>query len=184
MSKGSIDESEMLHAMLTGDRKVLHDFYQEYAVKLSRYIHARVHTPQDSEEILQDTLFAFLEAIRDFHGKSSINTFLFSICQHKIIDYYRRKKLKHLVFSQVPRLEALVSPLLNPEEELDETILREKINNVLSRLLPRYRHVLLLKYVENLSVERIAQKLAISFKSAESRLFRARKAFVEAFVAL
>jgi RNA polymerase sigma-70 factor (ECF subfamily) len=123
-----------------------------------------------------------LEAIRDFQGASSIKTFLFSICQHKIIDYYRRKKIKQVVFSQTPNLEVLVSPILNPEEELDTVLLKEKIHIVFSKILPQYKKLLMLKYVDNLTVAQIASKFALSVKGAESQLFRARKAFVESFL--
>lgn len=159
-------------------------FYHRFAPELRRYIGCRVNLPEDADEILQDTLFSFLEGLRDFRKESSVRTYLFSICQHKIIDFYRRKKLKHVVFSRVPQLEMLVSPVLGPEEELDVTLVQEKIRAVFVRLLPAYRQILKLKYFEHVSVEEIAKKLAITFKSAESRLFRARRAFVELFLSI
>lgn len=84
----------------------------------------------------------------------------------------------------MPQLEALISPLLSPEEELDVTLAREKIHAVLARLMPRYRQILILKYIEGHSVEEIAKKFALTFKSVESQLFRARKAFVELFISI
>ena len=88
------------------------------------------------------------------------------------------------MFSQVPQLEMLVSPLVGPEAALDETLVKEKIHKVLYAIAPVYRQVLVLKYLEHVPVEEIAQKLSISFKSAESRLFRARKNFVEQFLSI
>lgn len=177
------DES-LVTLMLSRDKHALTVFYRRWAPKLERFIARKIDQKEDAEEVLQDTLFAFLEAIRDFGGRASIKTFLFSICQHKIIDYYRRRKLKQIVFSQMPSLEVLVSPLLAPEEEFDAVALKEKIAKVLSGLLPQYRQILLFKYIDDLSVEEIAGKLAITFKSAESQLFRARKAFVELFLSI
>lgn len=179
-----MDDNTLIKRLFTHDRRSVSAFYHEYAPQLRRYIQGRVSRELDAEEILQDTLFAFLEGLRDFQGKSSIRTYIFSICQHKIIDYYRRKKLKHLVFSQIPQLEMLVSPLVGPEAALDEKLVREKIQKVLTAITPDYRQVLVLKYLEQVSVEEIAQKLSISFKSAESRLFRARKNFVELFLSI
>ncbi len=179
-----VEDATLIQQILSRDRRALSLFYRRFSPKLSRFIAIKVARKEDGEEILQDTLYAFLEAIRDFQGKSNIQTFLFSICQHKIIDFYRRKKMKHAVFSQMPQLEAFVSPLMNPEEELDATLVREKIHAVLSRLLPRYRQILILKYLEGHSVEEIARKLTLTFKSVESQLFRARKAFVELFVSI
>lgn len=177
-------DDKLISLILSRDKKALLTFYRKYAPKLSRFIAGKIGNPADAEEVLQDTLFGFLEAIRDFEGKSNIQTFLFSICQHKIIDFYRRKKIKHAVFSQMPQLESLISPLMNPEEELDATLIREKIHAVLARLLPRYRQILVMKYSEGLSVDEIANRLSSTFKSVESQLFRARKAFVELFISI
>jgi RNA polymerase sigma-70 factor (ECF subfamily) len=178
------DDNILIEQILARDRRALALFYRRYSPKLIALIRSKVYNQADGEEILQDTLFGFLEAIRDFQGASSVKTFLFSICHHKIIDYYRRKKIRQMVFSQTPNLEALVSPLLNPEEELDMALLKEKISTVLSRILPRYRQLLVSKYVDNLSVDEVAKKFTLSFKSAESQLFRARKAFVELFLSI
>ncbi len=177
-------DEDLIASILRRDRRALSFFYHTYAPHLSQFIRSKIDKEEDCEEVLQDTLFAFLEALRDFEGKASVKTFLYSICQHKIIDFYRRKKMKHIVFSRMPQLESLVSPLFTPEEELDAQILKEKIRKALRKLLPRYRQILLLKYLEQMPVETIAQKFAITFKSAESQLFRARKAFVEAFVSI
>ena len=179
-----MNDQELIRLILARDRQALLTFYRRYAPKLSRFIAAKVASPADAEEILQDTLYAFLEAIRDFEGKSNIQTFLFAICQHKVVDFYRRKKLRHAVFSQMPQLEMLISPLLSPEDELDGVLAREKIQSVFTRLLPRYRQILTLKYIEGRSVGEIAKKLTLTFKSAESQLFRARRAFVELFISI
>ncbi len=179
-----MDDQTLVDRILNREERALYEFYARYKGKLFLFIHRKVDKESDCEEILQDTLFAFLEALRDFHGKSSVKTFLFSICSHKIIDYYRRKKLKHIVFSQLPQLENLVSPLIQPEEALDKTLIKEKISRVFAEILPRYREILVYKYVEGRSVEDIASILRLSFKSAESRLFRARKAFVDSYTSM
>ena len=88
------------------------------------------------------------------------------------------------MFSKLPRLEALVSTLLNPEEELDTALVKDKIRHVLGGLLPNYREIILLKYVDEMSVAQIAEKFAVTVKSAESQLFRARRAFVELFLSI
>lgn len=179
-----MDDTQVIAQILAHNKGALAHFYRTYAPKLRRHIAAKVQRPEDVEEILQDTLYGFLEAIRDFGGRSSIQTFLYAICHNKIVDFYRKKKIKHVVFSQMPQLELLVSPLLEPEAAFDAKQAKQKIRKVLSRMIPDHRQVILLKYLENASVEGIAQKLSISFKSAESKLFRARKAFVELFVSI
>ena len=179
-----MNDQELVTAMLKRDRHALAVFYRTHTPKLRQFIRSKIANPDDAEEVLQDVLYAFLEAIRDFTGASKLTTFLYAIAGHKVIDWYRRKKIRHVVFSAVPQLESLVAPIFGPEEELDASLLRQKIRIVLGRLLPTHRSVLILKYTEDFTVADIARKLAISFKSAESQLFRARKAFVEAFLSI
>lgn len=179
-----MNDQELIAKILSRDRYALSVLYRMYTPKLRQFIQGKINNTDDAEEVLQDTLYAFLEAIRDFTGASKLKTYLYAIASHKVIDWYRRKKIRHVVFSAVPRLESLIAPLLGPEEEFDASLLREKIRTVFGRLLPMYRNVLVLKYSDDLTVSDIAKKLTISFKSAESQLFRARKAFVEVFLSI
>lgn len=174
-----MEESELLKRILAQDERALFEFYQTYTPPLKRFIQMKVQNPHDVEDIMQDTLYAFLDALRDFRGESSLRTFLRSICSHKIIDFYRKKKIKQLVFSQMPEIEELVSPLLNPEAELDARVLKEELHTTLNKLIPQYKKVLYARYILNMPVAEIAQKLATTLKGAESMLFRAKKAFVK-----
>src|SRR3989344_7483888 len=159
--------------ILSGDRAAVSALYRTYQPRLARYIHSKVASAPDAEELIQDALFGFLEALRDYTGRASIKTFLYAIANHKIVDYYRRKKIKQVVFSQVPQLESLVSPLLTPEEHLDLIHMKEKIHNTLGRIVPQYRQLLVYKYLEDMSVSAIAKKYTATVKSVESRLGRA-----------
>ena len=161
-----MNDQELITQILAHDRQALSVFYRMYTPKLRLFIRAKIANPDDAEEVLQDALFGFLEAIRDFTGASKLKKFLYAIASHKVIDWYRRKKIRHVVFSAVPQLESFVAPLLGPEEELDASLLREKIYRALGRLLPMYKSVLVLKYADGFSVSEIAEKLTISFKSA------------------
>lgn len=177
------EDARLIARLLLRDRRAVQEFYERFAPRLFRFIRRKIASEQDVEEIAQDTLFAFLEGIRDFTGRSSLNTYLCSIAGNKIVDFYRKKRLARIVFSQLPEgLEPFISELADPQKILDNSLLRQKIVSVLSLLSPRYRKIIHLKYIEGRSVVEIAQILSLSFKSAESILFRARKAFVKIYV--
>lgn len=176
------EEKELLRRLLSQDQTAVREFYDRYAPLLLRFIRRKVDNEQDVEEIAQDTLFGFLEGARDFTGKCKLGTYVCTIASYKIVDYYRKKKLKRVLFSQMPHgLELLISEEAGPEEALHNKFTKEKINGVFANLAPQYRTILTMKYVEGRSVEEIASMLSCSFKSAESVLFRARKAFVKVF---
>jgi RNA polymerase sigma-70 factor, ECF subfamily len=181
MIKRSIDEKKIIHGILKGDENSLRGFYTYFKPSLLTFIRNRIADEKDVEEILQDTLFDTVEGLRDFAFKSSLFTYICSIANHKIIDFYRKKRIKSVIFSKVTSIEPMLQTLLGPEDELDDALLRQKIEYTFKNLSPMYQKILKLKYVYGFSVSEIADKLSISFKSAESLLFRARKAFEVAY---
>lgn len=181
MKNKQIDEKEIVRRILQGNERALNYFYRHYYHSLYTYISRKINQKEDIEEILQDCFLATLEALRDFAFKSSLFTFICSIANHKIIDFYRRKKIKKIVFSKFVEVEPLISHLFGPEEIFDGQILKQKIKQTFTRLSPSYQLVLKLKYIQGFSVEEIARIMSVSFKSAESLLFRARRAFVVVF---
>lgn len=176
-----IDDRELVKQILEGNESVLRFFYRHFYPRLLTFIKTKVANEHDAEEILQDSLLATIDGMRDFSFKCALFTFICSIAYHKIIDYYRRKKIKSIVFSRLTDVEPLISSLVGPEKALDSVLLREKIKQTFKKLAPRYGLILKLKYIYGYSVSEIAGKLSITFKSAESQLFRARKSFVTAY---
>ena len=150
---------------------------KENLPKLKSYVFSRVFEQKDAEEILQETLMAASESFAFFEGKSSLFTWLCGIANHEIADFYRRKKIKTILFSHFPFLEDLASQALAPDEEFEKQELRKEVRKVLSCLSEGYSKILRLKYYRGLSMREIARNLKTTVKAVESRLSRAREAF-------
>ncbi len=175
-------ESQLLTRLINKDRKAAKEFYDQYALRLSNFILSKIDSKQDAEELTQDVLLAFLDNLGVFAGNSSINTYLCSIAKNKIIDYYRKQKIKKILFSQLtPVIQALTDDKFDPEKIFQKTFLKQKIIKTFSQITPKYAKILWLKYVEGRSVAEIALMLKITLKAAESRLLRARRMFVLVF---
>ena len=182
MDAEKIKEKLLIDHILNGEEVALRRFWKLFATKVFAFIQTKVSNTADAEEILQDTLLGGLEKLRDFEGRSSLSTFLCAIARHKVIDYYRRKKVKQVVFSQLPEdVLPILSAFLLPEAEFDAKEVRQRIQKGFQNIAPRYQRILTMKYIEGRSVIEIAQSLSVTFKSAESLLFRARTAFVQVY---
>lgn len=176
------DERALIARLLAKDKRAVKEFYETYTPRLFRFIKKRIENDADGEEIAQDTLFAFLDKARDFTFRCQLSTYLCSIAHNKIVDHYRKKKLKKVLLSQIPEnMEYLLSVFSDPGDKYDNALLHERISGILKELAPHYRQILTLKYVEGKSVVEIARELSVTFKSAESILFRARAAFVKIY---
>jgi len=149
--------------------------------RLKNFIAQRVFDSFEADEILQETLLAAIESLDCFSGRSSFFTWLCGIAKHEIADFYRRKRIKTFLFSHLPWLENLATQALGPEQAFLKKELEVRVKKTMAKLSEGYQEVLRLKYYQGLSVKQIAQCLNETTKAVESRLFRARQAFAEAF---
>ena len=180
--KTRMSDQEFKKRIIAGEKKAIRRFCKRHSEKLLNFILTKIDNPQDAEEILQDTFVSALDSLPLFEGRSTLFTWLAGIAKHEIADFYRKKKIKRVVFSRLPFLERLAHQALGPEEELMEQEVKRRIKKVLGELSEGYRQILRLKYQREYRVAEISQKLGISYKAAESRLSRARLAFRESWL--
>lgn len=158
-------------------------FDQKTLKRLKQFIFLRARDFNDAEEIFQETLISAYQSLPSFTGRSTFFVWLCGIAKHEISDFYRKKKIKAIVFSRLPFLENLVSEAFSPEEEMIERELKKKVRRVLRSLTEGYRQVLRLKYIDGRSVAQIAGQLGLTLKAVESRLTRARLVFRQVWLA-
>jgi len=172
-----MEDKKLINQILVGSKKADRLFYKRYQAKILGFIKKKIDNPQDAEEILQDVFTSAFLSLPTFSAKSSLYTWLCSIARHEICDFYRRRKIKTIVFSKFPFLEKLISRALSPELALQEQEIKSRILRTFKNLSEGYCRILRLKYIEERTVKEIADILGKSVKSTESLLFRARVAF-------
>lgn len=168
-------ESQLLEQLRQGDKRALRAFYKEQAPKLLVWMESRVKTPEDAQELVHDTFLSFIDSLPIFHGNSRLTTFLISIAKHEVADYWRKKYAKRAILT-VPFMDQVYTERLYSARETERAV-----EKAYQAILPEERLILIMKYEENKTVAEIAEKLEISIKAAESRLFRARQAFQRAY---
>ena len=171
-------EQLLIERILKKDEKALLEVYTLYNKKLTFFVTKQIRNKEEAEEIVQDIFFEFIESLRNFRGDAKLQTYLFSIARFKVIDAIRRRKIKRVLFSALPDyiVEGLKTVVL--DDEIDRNELTRRINTVIEQLPHDYQVVLRLKYMEQKKVQDIARTLRLSFKAAESLVYRARRAFI------
>lgn len=172
-------EQKLIQRILKGEKGAKQQFYKQYFPKISNYIFGKIDNPLDAQEVVQDVFIAAIDCLPTFNFQSSVSTWIYAITKHEIADYYRKKKIKTVLFSHLPILETLATSALGPEEEMIEQEIKTQIRVVLAYLSEGYQRILRLKYIQGHSVAQIAVILRISPKATESKLSRARLAFRE-----
>ena len=159
--KGSFSEEEFLLRLQAGDEEAWVELVNgELSTRLYDYLRHKLPTPQDVEDVVHDTFSAVVRAIPNFDGRVKLSTFLFSLAQHKLADFWRRR----------PETAELSDTMIGPglSQESIEFI------EVLQRLKEEHRQVLLMRYHIGLGVDEIASVLGKTYRGAESLLSRAR----------
>ncbi len=177
MSNMHKEDKKLISQVIKGDQKAINKLYREYSPALFFQISSKVGKKEDVEELLQDTWISILDSLPIFNFKSSFLTWAKSIAIHEVADFYRKRKIKSLIFSHLPFLENIISEAFGPEMVYQQKEIHRDLEKVFARLSEGKAEILRLKYVEGLSMAKIGHLLKISTKAVESRLSRARLAF-------
>ena len=153
------------------------DFYQKYYNSVRGFVSRKIDDEGTVDEMTDDVLLAAYESMPNFNGKCSEFSFICAIAKHKIIDYYRKKKIKTVLFSASPLFEEIADKAIGPERDVLKNELIEEIEATFKEVKEGYGKLLRLKYVEGWKTSAIATMTKLSVKAVESRLVRAKKQF-------
>ncbi|MDP8266360.1 MAG: sigma-70 family RNA polymerase sigma factor [Candidatus Aceula meridiana] len=126
---------------------------------------------EDAEEITQDVFLKVHKSLKNFERRSSLKTWIYRITINTTINYQKRKHLKTPVSLDEVGIEKFASPLpSSPDEEI-----QDRVNKLLSVLNDDQKICMILRNIEGLSYEEIAQSLKININTVRTRLKRARE---------
>src|SRR5881398_1392574 len=96
----------LLNNITCGDAEAWAQLVQRYEGRLLAFARGRLSRKEEAEDLVQDTFIAFLEGIKKFRENASIETFLFTILRHKLIDFFRGKQMRTCFLQDVMEVEA------------------------------------------------------------------------------
>jgi len=178
-----IDDAELVARCQSGDTAAFNDLITKYRSKVYAMIYNMVRNEQDAWDLSQE---AFLKAWRNldrFRGQSAFYTWIFRIATNVTIDWVRKRQIQSGVefddaigmkdiepgSTTTPQAEPL------PHEHLEQGEIQARINAAIDQLSPEHRMAIVLREVEGLQYEEIAEAMGCSVGTVMSRLFYARK---------
>jgi RNA polymerase sigma-70 factor (ECF subfamily) len=179
--------------LLRGDEAAFRELFDRFFPKLYRFALARLNgNEDDAHEVVQETFCKAFQRLDSYRGEASLYGWMCQICRNSIIDHGRRRLREPQQVSLIEDdssiqsiLDTLAAPAAEePESQVHRRDLMRLIQATLDCLPGHYGDVLEWKYVDGLSVNEIAERLAVGQKAAESVLTRARNAFREAMHAI
>ncbi len=179
-----MDDAELVRAARAGDSAAFATLVGRYETRLARLVRGMV-PESDTEDVTQE---AFLKAYRklgNFDGRSSFYTWLYRIAANTAMDW--RKKERHRRHAPLPEgpegEDAVPAAGAGPELATTRRELARRIDEAIAALPARHHEILVLREIEGLSYEEIAERLGTSRGTVESRLFRARERLRERLAA-
>ncbi len=171
----------MIASILSGDTDQYHELIRPYEHSVYRMALSFMKNDSDAEDVAQE---AFLKAFRNlatFRGQSKFSTWLISITLNEARGRLRRQGVLQMEsLDASPEEGGRVSPALLrdwrevPSEALERKEVRAMLEEAIAHLSPIYRQVVLLRDVQELSIEETATALLITTASVKVRLHRAR----------
>lgn len=166
-----------------GDKNAFRLLFVRYQRRAYALAFGVVHNQQDALDVVQD---AFLKAHRHlgtFEGSASFYTWLYRIVMNVAIDHVRKQSRSptvdydDAVLAEEGSMDELMPSSLgrDPARELARKEIREQIDSALEKLSPNHRAVLIMREIEGLSYEEMAEAMNCSKGTIMSRLFHARR---------
>lgn len=139
-----------------------------------------VRDEQDAREIAQEAFLRVHKGLPQFHGGSSFFTWLYRIVTNLSIDLMRKPSRREAELHFALEADEGESPLLpasdaDPFDVVRRGQLSLRIQDALEQLPPYHRGVILMREVEGMSYEEMAEAMQVSKGTIMSRLFHARK---------
>ena len=183
-----IREEALLKAFRSGDDTAFDGLIEMYSAKLYKVAYALLGSRQDAEEVVQDTFLRAYRALQAFRGESSLETWLHRItvnlARNKYQWNHRRGGGLNVSLTMGDDADGESGPeneqdvpdrRMEPDLVLEHDEIGTNIMKALNNLPDNLRETMLLRHVNDMPYEQIAEKLDCKVGTVKSRLSRGRE---------
>ena len=187
-----LEDAILVDRLQSGDLAAFAELIDRYQDRLYNAQLRMVGDVEDARDLTQDTFLRALSAISSFRGSSQVYTWLFRIGMNLAMNHRRRghreKAVRGARGDHDPRVGRHAEHLLReasrraeptPDCHLEEAERRELVQRAIEELQPQQRAIIILRDIESLDYEQIAEVLELAIGTVKSRLHRARMALRE-----
>jgi RNA polymerase sigma factor (sigma-70 family) len=164
----------------SGDQRAFAELMDRYRDAIYYMLLKMVNNASDAEDLTIEAFGKAFKNITQYAPNYAFSTWLFKIATNNCIDFIRKKKANHVSLNHNDEEHEKASidiqaPVMDPEETLINEQKIKLMRSVVSKLKPRYRKLIELRYFNELSYEEIAEELELPIGTVKAQLFRARE---------
>lgn len=177
----AVDDHELVLAARKGDRDAFRTLFERHHRRAYALAFGVLRHSDDALDVVQDAFIKAHKYLDKFEGNSSFYTWLYRIVMNLAIDHLRKHRRVKPVELDETRIEdgedGLLPKILggNPGRALQDKEIRIRIDRALEELSENHRAVLVMRELEGLSYEEMAEAMDCSKGTIMSRLFHARR---------
>ena len=174
-------EAAIVRKVLGGDANAFETLVLEYEKNVYNIALRMTGNSEDAADMTQEAFVKAYNSLQSFRGDSKFSVWLYRIVSNVCLDFLRSKNRRPTVSLSVEDDDGEDAQLdvadesQSPELLLDRKLTRDSVRRGLDSLPPDYRQILLLREIQGLSYDEIAQALSLEVGTVKSRIFRARK---------
>lgn len=172
------DDRRLIAECLAGKREAFGELVSRYQGRLYNAAVRLVDNPEDAADVVQDAFLNAYQSLHSFKGDAEFFTWLYRIAFNTAITL-KRKRRAVISLNPSPNGEHGLEPddpseYIRPGAALERSEAELLLQTALNRLSHEHREVLILKDIEGLKYEAIAEVLSVPIGTIRSRLHRAR----------
>ncbi len=175
-----IPDQILVQRVRAGDRGAYRELFQRYYQKIFALAFSVVRSREDAEDVTQDAFVKAYTSLAEFKGDSAFYTWLYRIAYNVAIDLTRKVSRRGGPAKEFQETDDYdgqeqVAAIDGPHQELYRKQQMGLINRALQTLTEEHRATIVLRELDGLSYEEIADSTGVSVGTVMSRLFYARK---------
>lgn len=182
-TKAVYDYKLVQAALNNGDQKAYAELLHRYRESVYFMMLKMVGNKDDADDLTIEAFGRAFKRLSQYTPNFAFSTWLFKIASNNAIDHLRKKKqgesysldTKYVNEEGQELSQNIKSGTLDPEEHFIKKQKIDLLHEVVDKLKPKYKELVVMFYYQELSHEEISQKLNLPIGTIKAQLFRARE---------
>ena len=182
MSERDVD-AELVARVQRGDKQAFDLLVLKYQRKIMRLLSRMIRDPGEIEDVAQEAFIKAYRALPQFRGESSFYTWLYRIAINTARNWLAQNNRRPSTPSAQENEDGEtfdatdnLTDSSNPESEMASRQIADTVNKAINDLPEELRNAIVMREIDGMSYEDIAESMSCPIGTVRSRIFRAREA--------
>ena len=180
---GNLTDEELATRIQKGDSEPLGILMERYEPKLLRYGRKFLSGGEDIEDIVQEVFLSVYQNIRSYDSSRGFSPWIYRIAHNAFVNELRKRSRQPVRFFGFEFDTFVPHPVQEATQvdEQEQMEFKKLLEQGLAKISPAYSEILILRYLEELSYQEIADVLHIPLGTVSVRIARGKKALEGAY---